>query len=308
MKVLVADDDRLLREMLAAELAGAGYEVVTVPDGIAAWEVLQRERIRMLIVDWMMPRQDGAELIRRIRSAGLPGYTYIILLTARSGRAEVVEGLNTGADDYVSKPFQREELLARMGVGKRILDLEACLSESLAREEALATRDVLTGLPNRRGLHDRAQAELSRATREKRGLGVIMMDLDHFKQINDRYGHAAGDAALRRVAEVLQRSRRDYDVVGRWGGEEFLLVVPGASLAQTSLVAERVRAAIESIDLKVGGVEPVRLRASLGVASAEPGTAPVALDELIRMADDAMYRAKREGRNRVRFHELRAGA
>jgi two-component system cell cycle response regulator len=304
VRVLVADDDLLLREMLEAELCAAGYDVVTAADGLEAWDILQREHIRMLVVDWMMPGQDGATLIRRIRAAELPGYTYIVLLTARSGSDHVVEGLNCGADDFVSKPFSSEELLARLGVGRRILDLEARLSASLAREEALATRDSLTGLPNRRGLHARAQEELSRAAREQRSVGVIMLDLDHFKKINDRFGHAAGDAALRRVAEVLQENRRDYDLTARWGGEEFLLVIPGANLEQARLVAERVRAAIQSIELRVAGSETLTLRASLGVAAAEPSAAPVTLDELLARADDAMYRAKREGRNRVRLQEL----
>jgi two-component system cell cycle response regulator len=304
VKILVADDDLFLREMLEAELRRAGHDVVTVSDGLQAWELLQKEHVRMLIVDWLMPGLDGAELVRRIRGASLPGYTYVILLTARSGKDEIVEGLNAGADDYVTKPFRRDEFLARLGVGARILDLEDRLSASVAREEALATRDILTGLPNRRGLYDRARAEISRAEREKRSVGVIMMDLDHFKAINDRFGHAAGDEALRRVAQVLQANRRDYDLAGRWGGEEFLVVVPGAALAQASLVAERIRAAIQSIELPVGREGTVTLRASFGVAAAEPATARVGLDELLERADLAMYRAKREGRNRVELHAL----
>jgi two-component system cell cycle response regulator len=304
VKILIADDDLLLREMLEPELRAAGYDVVTVADGLQAWELLQKEHVRMLIVDWLMPGLDGSQLIRRVRAAGLPGYTYIILLTAKNGGDEIVEGLNAGADDFVSKPFRREELLARLGVGARILELEERLSASLAREEALATRDILTGLPNRRGLYDRARAELSRAEREKRSIGVIMMDLDHFKDINDRFGHAAGDEALRKVAEVLQANRRDYDLAGRWGGEEFLVVVPGSTLTQTSVVAERIRSAIQSIELPLGGAGPVTLRASFGVAATEPAASRVGLDELLERADAAMYRAKREGRNRVEMHAL----
>jgi len=306
VKVLVADDDLLLRRMLEHELGLAGYDVVTAGDGLEAWDVLQRERIRMLVVDWLMPGLDGSDLIRRIRASGGPGYTYIILLTAKNGRDEIVEGLNLGADDFVAKPFRREELVARMGVGARILDLEQRLSASVAREEALALLDSLTGLPNRRGLYERAQAELSRARREKGSVSVIMMDLDHFKEINDQFGHAVGDEALRRVAKVLQENRRDYDFTGRWGGEEFLVILPGASLVQAGLVAERLRSAIQSIELTVGGQGTVGLRASFGAAAACPATSPVGLDELLERADDAMYRAKREGRNRVRFHAMSA--
>jgi len=306
VKVLVADDDLLLRRMLEHELRLAGYDVVTVGDGLEAWDVLQREHIRMLVVDWLMPGLDGSDLIRRIRAAGWPGYTYIILLTAKNGRDEIVEGLNLGADDFVAKPFQREELVARMGVGARILDLEERLSASVAREEALAVLDILTGLPNRRGLYERAQAELSRAKREKGSVSVIMMDLDHFKEINDRFGHAVGDEALRRVAKVLQENRRDYDFTGRWGGEEFLVILPGASLAQAGLVAERLRSAVQSIELTVGGQETVNLRASFGAATATPATSSVGLDALLERADDAMYQAKREGRNRVRIDAVPA--
>ena len=303
MKVLIADDDALLRQMLQAQLADSGHEFVFASDGLEAWELLQREYIRMVIVDWMMPELDGPELIRRIRDAGWPGYTYIILLTARSGRDDIVKGLNLGADDYVTKPFRHDELLARMGVGARILELEKRLSESLAREEALATRDGLTGLPNRRALSDVARVELSRAARARTSVGLIVMDLDHFKRINDEFGHAAGDKALQQVAEVLQKSKRDYDYTGRWGGEEFLVVLPGTSLSQAAMVAERIRTSIQAVRLDLGRPEPVELRASLGVTCAPPVSPPVELDDLLRQADAALYRAKREGRNRVRLHE-----
>ncbi len=301
MKVLVAEDDELLRQMLRGGLARAGYQLVTAPDGLAAWDMLQRDHVRMLILDWMMPGLDGPGLIRRIRAAGWPGYTYIILVTARTDSRDVVEGLNAGADDYLTKPFREEELLARMGVGRRILDLETRLSDSLAREAAIANLDSLTGLPNRRALYDRARTELSRATREKRSLGVIMMDLDHFKEVNDRFGHGVGDEALRCVASVLQKNVRDYDFVGRWGGEEFLAILPGASLSQACLVAERIRTSVENVRLGTRGVEDVALRASLGVACNVLGSVTRDLDELLEAADDVLYRAKEEGRNRVCF-------
>jgi two-component system chemotaxis response regulator CheY len=302
MKVLVAEDDELLRQMLRGGLARAGYQLVTAPDGLAAWEMLQRDHVRMLILDWMMPGLDGPGLVRRIRAAGWPGYTYIILVTARTESKDVVEGLNAGADDYLTKPFREEELLARMGVGRRILDLEARLSDSLAREAAIANMDSLTGLPNRRALYERARTELSRATREKRSLGIIMMDLDHFKEINDRFGHGVGDEALRCVASVLQKNVRDYDFVGRWGGEEFLAILPGASLSQACLVAERIRTSVENVRLGARGLEGVALRASLGVACNVLGSVTRDLDELLEAADDVLYRAKEEGRNRVCFH------
>jgi len=306
MKVLIAEDDSLLRQMLRGELAAAGHELVTAANGLEAWEMLQKEHIRMLLVDWMMPGLDGPELIRRIRGAGWPGYTYIILLTAKTGRDDIVEGLNVGADDYVTKPFRRDELVARMGVGTRILDLETRLSESLAREEALAARDALTGLPNRRALYDRARVELNRAAREKRSVGLVMMDIDGFKAINDQLGHAAGDEALRRVAEVLQKRKRDYDFTGRWGGDEFLAILPGTSILQAGLVAERIRESVGEIRLGVDGAGAVELRLSLGVACASPAVHPIELDELLHRADGALYRAKAEGRNRVCLHSAPA--
>jgi two-component system chemotaxis response regulator CheY len=307
VKVLIADDDALVRQILQGHLTARGHEPVFASHGLEAWELLQNEHIRMVIVDWMMPEVDGPELIRRIRNAAWPAYTYIILLTAKSGRNDIVEGLNMGADDFVTKPFRLEELLARMGVGARILQLEERLSASVAREEALAIQDSLTGLPNRRGLRGRAQAELSRAEREKGSVCVIMMDLDHFKEVNDQFGHAAGDQALRRVAEVLQENRRDYDFTGRWGGEEFLVILPGTSLAQACVVGERIRAAIQSIEFRVGSGDAVRLHASLGAAEACPAARPIGLDELLERADHAMYRAKREGGNRIRLHALPTG-
>jgi two-component system chemotaxis response regulator CheY len=306
MKVLIAEDDSLLREMLQGELAVAGHQLITAKNGLEAWEILQKEHIRMLLVDWMMPGLDGPELIRRIRGAGWPRYTYIILLTARAGRDDVVEGLNAGADDYVTKPFRRDELLARMGVGSRILDLETRLSESLAREEALASKDSLTGLPNRRALYDRAVAELSRAQREKKSIGLVMMDIDNFKPINDKFGHAAGDEVLRCVAEVLLKSKRDYDFTGRWGGDEFLAILPGTSILQAGLVAERIRASMDTIR-PANGDGTIELRSSMGVACASPAFHPVDLDELLQQADDALYRAKAEGRNRVCLHSGPAG-
>jgi two-component system chemotaxis response regulator CheY len=308
VKILIADDDRLLRQMLEAELRRAGHDVVTVGDGREAWRLLQEERIRLVVADWIMPGMDGATLVRRVREAGWPGYTYAILLTARDGQEDVVEGFATGADDYVTKPFRVEELVARVGAGVRILEVEQRLAEALAREEARATRDALTGLPNRRALCDHARAEISRAVRERTSLGLIMVDLDDFKSINDRFGHAAGDEALRRVAGVLQESRRAYDFTGRWGGDEFLVILPGATADQAGRVAERIRAAIHAIELPVAGHAPATVRASLGVAAACPAGSPVDLDELLARADDAMYRTKRHGGDRVVLHAPRGDA
>ena len=302
MNVLIADDDASLRQMLRGVVASAGHRVVEAAGGREAWETLQREHIRMLIAGWTMAGLDGRELVRRIRSAAWPRYTYIILLAEKNGRDVVVDGLNSGADDCLARPFLREEFLARIGVGVRILDVESRLNASLAREEAKATMDSVTGLPNRRALHDRARLELNRARREKQSLSVIMMDIDRFKQVNDELGHAAGDDALRRAAEALQKGTRDYDYTGRWGGDEFLVVLPGTPLSQAALVAERVRASVEAIHLRTGGPDAMALQCSLGVACSSSASHPVDLKELLHQADDALYRAKAEGRNRVCIH------
>jgi two-component system chemotaxis response regulator CheY len=302
LKILIADDDLSLRPVLEAELRRAGHEPVTVGDGHAAWQLLEEERIRLLVVDWLVPGLDGATLIRRIRDAGWARYTYAILLTARNGLGDVVEGFSMGADDYVTKPLRVDELVARIGAGVRILEVEKRLVEALAREEARATRDSLTGLPNRRALRDHARGEISRAVRERTSVGLIMVDLDDFKSINDRFGHAAGDEALRRVAAVLQESRRAYDYTGRWGGDEFLVILPGATASQAGRVAERIREAIQAIELPVAGQAPATVRASLGVAAACPSMSPIGLDELLARADDAMYRTKRDGGDRVILH------
>jgi len=302
-RVLVAEDDAFLRQILRVTLRRAGYEVLEAEDGARAWEMLQRDHVPLVIADWMMPGMDGTELVRRIRAADWPGYTYAMLLTVRSEKSDVVEGLNSGADDYLTKPFQQDELLARMGVGNRILDLEARLNRMLARERGLAATDGLTGLLNRRGLYERARSELNRAQREATEIGFVMMDLDDFKGFNDAFGHIAGDRALCLVSDALRQELRDYDFAGRWGGEEFLVVLPGASRAQAARAAERIRAAVAGVSVPVEGRVVPPLELSLGVASASGREEELDLDTLLGQADDAMYRAKAGGGNQVCVHE-----
>jgi two-component system chemotaxis response regulator CheY len=304
MKILLAEDDAFLRQLLRVTLRRSGHEVVEAEDGQAAWDVLQKERVRVAIVDWMMPRVDGPDLIRRIRGAGWPGYTYIILLTARNDRQDVLEGLSTGADDYLTKPFHREELLARLGVATRIVERETKLRESLAREEELAMRDSLTGLLNRRATQERTQAELNRAMRERNDVGLVMVDIDHFKAFNDDCGHVVGDRALCQVGEILRGAVRDYDFVGRWGGEEFLVVLPGASLAQAAAVAERIRSVAAGTPVPLDGGERPLLQLSLGVTAFTAQRGPRTLDQLLEEADEALYRAKALGRNRACVAEV----
>jgi diguanylate cyclase (GGDEF)-like protein len=294
-------------------LGWAGHEVVEADGGESAWEHYQREHARLIITDWMMPGMNGLDLIGRIREVQeQAGFSYIILLTALSGKAQVVRGLQAGADDYLTKPYDLDELEARVKIAERILDLEDKLTTSRRQMEVLAMQDTLTGLLNRRAIHDRALAELNRLKRGTAAapLSVIMLDIDYFKEVNDAFGHEAGDGVLQKFAELLAQQLRSYDGLGRWGGEEFLMLLPGTGMVEARAVAERIRAAVE---LAAPTLQPApfaeghnSLSASLGVATIETFD-PAAdsagsehwLDELVRAADQALYRAKKEGRNRV---------
>ena len=297
-RVLVVEDDAFLRQLLRVTLRRSGYEVIEATDGVRAWEMMQSQRIPMVLTDWMMPRLDGPELIRRIRDAGWPGYTYVLMVTVMSSDGDVVAGLNAGADDYLAKPFNRDVLLARLAAGARVIDQDARLRKSLASETERAARDDLTGLLTRRAALEHLSAELSRMDREGGSVSVILMDIDNFKRLNDQCGHAAGDQALRLVGRLLRREIRDYDIAARWGGDELLILLPGTTLPQGLLVAERIRTAVESAPVPLGVRDPPPLRASLGVTSTMPGSA-LSLKRLLRQADEALYAAKEAGRNRV---------
>ncbi len=303
MKILVVDDDPILRQILQTYLTRAGYEVALAEDGRIAWEMWQQERVRLIITDWMMPQMDGPELIRHIRAMSSPGYTYIIMLTAKEGKNDVIFGLESGADDYLTKPFNAGELRARISIGERILNLEASLSQALTRMEELATHDALTSLLNRRALYTHAEAELNRTHRDGKPVSFVMLDIDHFKSVNDRYGHLVGDKALRFVADTLTHNKRPYDWAGRWGGEEFLLVLPGTSSEVAHLAAERLRVNIEEANILLPNGDTLHLQASLGVASTSWNLdGHYTLDMLVNQADEALLNAKRAGRNRVFVH------
>jgi two-component system chemotaxis response regulator CheY len=299
MRILIAEDDRSSRRLLKINLVAAGYEVVEAEDGQKAWDALQQEHFRLVITDWMMPVLSGLQLIQRIRTELKGGYVYTIIVTALEDKSHVIEGLDAGADDYLSKPFYSEELLARIKIGERILTLEDGLREAEEQMEHQAMHDALTGLLNRRAIQKHALAEVNRAERSSTQLSILLMDLDHFKLVNDRYGHAAGDQALQLFAGVLLASVRPYDWVGRWGGEEFLCVLPGAALNDAGLVAERIRLGTEQLAPPATDQGSFKLTVSIGVASAENVEGTIQLDNLVRAADLAMYKAKSSGRNQV---------
>ena len=296
MKILVADDDRFSRMVLCRTLRSWGYEVEEASDGVAAAEALSRpDGPQLGVVDWMMPGLDGPEVCRRVREANAEPYRYLMLLTSRNRREDLVEGLNSGADEYLSKPFDPLELQARLRIGRRLLDLQAQLIEARDALHDQATRDGLTGLHNRTAILDALHEELARAARRKAGVGVLLVDLDHFKSINDTWGHLAGDAVLREASRRMEDVVRTYDRVGRYGGEEFLAVLPDCSREALLEVGERVRAVVSASPVYAEGTS-IPVTASVGAAWISGACAS---DALVREADEALYAAKRAGRNQV---------
>jgi diguanylate cyclase (GGDEF)-like protein len=300
MRVLAAEDNPVFQSMLKTMLTKWGYQAVVARSGTEAWRILESpDAPRLAVLDWMMPGMDGVEICRGVRSANREPYIYILLLTARTESQDLIEGMDAGADDYLTKPFNAHELRVRLHAGRRILDLQ---EELLKAREALreqATHDGLTGLLNRNSILETLDDELSRATRAGQPVSLLMVDLDRFKSINDCQGHLAGDAVLREAARRLKTTARRYDSVGRYGGEEFLVVLPGCDALDATVQAERMRQAIGTLPFLTHS-QPVVVTASLGVACSSqclPGT-------LVREADGALYRAKANGRNQVAVHSL----
>jgi diguanylate cyclase (GGDEF)-like protein len=298
MRVLAAEDNPVFQSMLKTMLTRWGYDAVMARDGSEAWNLLQRaDAPRLAVLDWMMPGLDGVEICRRIRSANREPYVYILLLTARTESQDLIEGMDAGADDYLTKPFNAHELRVRIRAGRRILDLQ---EELLKAREALreqATHDGLTGLLNRTTILERLDDELARAARNGTSVSVLMIDLDRFKSVNDTQGHLAGDAVLREASSRLRSASRRYDSVGRYGGEEFLVVLPGCETAAASVQAERLREAIAGVPFRADS-RPLAMTCSIGLAC----SSHCAPETLIREADDALYQAKAQGRDRVVVH------
>jgi two-component system, cell cycle response regulator len=298
--VLIAEDDPIFRRILESWFKRWDYQVTAVENGLGAWEVLQRaDAPQLAILDWMMPGVDGIELCRRIRSCNQGPYRYVLLLTAKDDKEDVVEGLEAGADDYLTKPFDVDELHARVRAGKRILDLQAALIRAQSALQFEAAHDRLTAIWNRGAILDLLDREMDRSRRSQDSLGIIMADVDFFKKVNDTHGHLVGDAVLQEVGSRLASALRRYDSVGRYGGEEFLIIVPGCDALNLVVTAERLRRRIadQPIDTSAG---PLPVTISLGLAAAQAKQSRlIDREAFLRDADEALYAAKAQGRNRV---------
>jgi len=299
--ILLVDDEPTTRMMTARKLRRAGYEVDVAENGKEALDRLRQRLFPILLTDWEMPAMDGLELCRAVRAARFDSYVYIILLTARNSKANVIEGLEAGADEYISKPVNDHELAARLQTAQRILRLEQSLRAANQRNLLLSITDALTGAHNRHYLMSQLPKELGRTHRYARPLSAVLCDIDRFKTINDRYGHQVGDDALVQFAALLQRSiRSEVDWVVRYGGEEFLVVLPETDFGAALAFAERVRNALEAQGVETTGGS-VSMTASFGVTSYSGASdqAKLSVDTLIAAADACLYRAKRAGRNRI---------
>lgn len=294
MKVLVVEDNRLTRRMLQRYLEELGYEVLGAGDGPEALELVARHRVRLVITDWEMPGMSGIELVQHIRAGQDGAYKYLIFLTAREGKADLVAGIGAGADDYIRKPFDKDELAVRVRAGQRIVELQE-------RLEGLAETDPLTGTWNRRGLERWFEHPDGAAAMTDGPLAFVMVDLDHFKSVNDRFGHATGDLALRLVAQRLQAGFPPGMRVARLGGEEFLAVLAAPDGPAAVAAAEAVRACLEHDPLALDdGTAGICVTGSFGVCVGKPGaTSRADLAKALRCADAALYRSKTDGRNRV---------
>jgi diguanylate cyclase (GGDEF)-like protein len=309
-QILVVDDDPINLDMVAMHLANAGYEPLTANNGIKALSMLHEHRPSIAIVDWMMPKMDGLQICREVRSHQSNGFIYFIMLTAFSDKNRLMEAFDGGVDDFLSKPFHEGELLARVRAGARMVRLydelkaqtqafgrnNTELAKLNERLHQMATVDELTGLYNRRHAMIRLNEQWAFANRYDESIGCAMLDIDHFKRVNDAHGHLKGDEVLQKVARFLMQSVRVSDIVCRFGGEEFLILFPKQKTDQVRVCVERCRAAIESsVFADDARSSPVTI--SIGIAHREPSMR--CPDDLLKAADKALYAAKEQGRNRV---------
>jgi diguanylate cyclase (GGDEF)-like protein len=299
--ILLVDDDRFMRTVLCQTLQDAGYCVRQAANGKEALELCSTSYFPIILTDWVMPEMDGIEFCRAFREKPADNYTYLILLTSQEGKEKLIAGLEAGADEYLTKPVQDAELMVRLKTARRILDLETSLQKSLEEIKQLSIHDALTGTFNRGYLDQHLPNELRRSDRYMRELSLIMLDLDHFKKINDTWGHQAGDAVLQHCARILAGTvRREVDWVARYGGEEFILVLPETDQIGCTVVAERLRSLLAATPCLFRS-EEIRVTASFGSVTRRPSDKPGGANAelLLHHADQCLYQAKKTGRNRI---------
>ncbi|MCP3899714.1 MAG: diguanylate cyclase [Desulfobacteraceae bacterium] len=296
MRVLIAEDDPIARMVLEERLIKWGYKVIITEDGTQAMNILEADNPpRLAILDWMMPGLDGLQICRSIRKHTERPYIYIILLTTRNQKDDLFEAMEAGADDFIAKPPDQNELKVRLRVGKRIIKLQ----KKLRRQ---TTHDFLTDLLSRFAIMSLLSQEMNRARRSIKPLSVAMADIDYFKKINDCHGHQVGDVVLCEVAKRMELTLRSYDSVGRYGGEEFLLVFPDCDQKEALIIAEKVRLAICNEPIIVG-TEKIIVTMSIGITTMDMSKAQ-GLDDIIKIADMALYTAKANGRNLTEFIKI----
>jgi diguanylate cyclase (GGDEF)-like protein len=298
VRVLVADDSAVARHVIYTLLRASGHDVVLAKDGTEALEVLRSDTdISLAFVDWMMPGIDGIEVCRQLRAIPDRAYTYMISVTSKSEKQDIVCALEAGFDDFLTKPVQPAELNARLLVGRRIIDLQYRLLQTCELSQFKATHDSLTGLWNRGAILEFLRAHLAMAVRNSSNLALMMVDIDHFKKINDTYGHSAGDSVLIHVAHLMNSVVRTSDWLGRYGGEEFLVIASESSAKDAIRMAERLRLAIANTPFNSGDLT-ISSSVSIGIANTQSILSPTP-EELLKFADFALYRAKSKGRNRI---------
>jgi two-component system, cell cycle response regulator len=305
MNILVADDDSVSRHLMQRTLQKFGYEVVLAENGRVAAEILSRsDGPRLALIDWMMPELDGPELCREVRRFHQEGkYIYLVLLTSKQSSEDIVAGLEAGADDYITKPCQPAELRARLHTGCRILSLEEKLVQAREQMRYKATHDALTAIWNRASILSLMHSELERSVRENKSTSVLLCDIDHFKQVNDNHGHLVGDVVLQEVANRLKSIVRSYDAVGRYGGEEFLIVLSHCDDSILEARAEEIRAVIAATPI-VAGSEVLSISVSVGGVTCPKWSPGLPIERMLAQADVALYRAKSEGRNRTAVADM----
>lgn len=301
MKILIVEDDKISRNIFKKHLTKAGFCVSCAANGQEALDLFDDDFFPIVLTDWMMPEIDGIQLCNLIREKRTDGYVYIVLITARDSKTDTVSGLESGADDYLTKPINPAELIARINSGMRILKLEASLKQAQEDIRRLSVTDSLTGCFNRGYLNERLPQELIHAQKHSKPLSLVMTDIDYFKKVNDTYGHPAGDEVLKLFTECIhQQIRKKVDWVVRYGGEEFLIILPQTTCSGAYDFAERLRSEVESKVMAIGS-RSIQITASFGGVCTfqDQIKEKMTMEQMIQLADEQLYQSKRNGRNQV---------